>query len=954
MMEDDFSTSYNRLSRGHEKNRQNPLSLSTVAPLQSLSGDGIILTSMNPLMTEKSQNQNEDVVTLKLGSVTDYSFSPSVISQKDISMNSSNKPLEFAVWAHYMTFASAFSCFILGLFGILFENATTYKCSINDEIISSKYMLDANQTCSSAYVHDGASHYICCNPSSTSDLKGNWIIGTIYLFYSLFLVVFESVDYGYGLWYQKETKFHRYGISPLAMSHFVFGVIGLISYITCLAGIFLLSNAVVLQYAMMRGECGDGGRGLSKEKKVLMLSSLYNLAPSFKQILNPFRLVERLYNEDKVSTYFWVFVFYACNFIIFAYTLNHWNGTVMALEQQLLDGTLDISCNSKACKLNRKMVRYGPISRFAPWAKACGGCLNFDCALLLLPITKSLLAKLNNSGVSFSKFQHNAALLTKFLARPLTRYIPLQKNIQFHQLCAQTILFFAIAHIVFHYLNLIPSNAATMQLFRQWGWEGSAYFTGSIITFSMFIIYTSAINEVKRIKYEMFFTSHQFFAVFYIGMFLHGPIFFYFGTIPVILYLVERYVQSQQGKTPFVINKIDWISPVLAIYFRPVIKQDFNFKEGQYLYLNCPYISLTEWHPFTISSASDDMNFGPRVHIATGIEVIEVPRPLNLDPHAKWSKYCFIHQDYRKLHFNDLLDKGDTTYNDYISLHIRVHGLDDPYALTWTRRLKEYFELMNPAGNFPLYFNHRDARGDISIGRLVGPDGQQILRVHGPHSAPAEHYVNYGTVMIIGAGIGLTPCASILSSLLRYRWRKDHKPEILHFYWIIRQSEIDSFQWFIYVLTDLSYELKKDRESHQIEDRYYCEINIYITGVSSSEIPHSGLKAPSKTLHENSIQPPFHAAQLYELMLNPKVDSKGQIEKMKSAQASNRLGDIFVWNGRPYWDDIFRELSMQRQHTDIGVCFCGSAAIGSDLRTMCNKYSSAKDDCLFSLHKENF
>jgi ferredoxin-NADP reductase len=39
--------------------------------------------------------------------------------------------------------------------------------------------------------------------------------------------------------------------------------------------------------------------------------------------------------------------------------------------------------------------------------------------------------------------------------------------------------------------------------------------------------------------------------------------------------------------------------------------------------------------------------------------------------------------------------------------------------------------------------------------------------VDGPHSAPSEHYVRYSTVMVIGAGIGMTPCASILSALLR-------------------------------------------------------------------------------------------------------------------------------------------------------------------------------------------
>jgi hypothetical protein len=76
--------------------------------------------------------------------------------------------------------------------------------------------------------------------------------------------------------------------------------------------------------------------------------------------------------------------------------------------------------------------------------------------------------------------------------------------------------------------------------------------------------------------------------------------------------------------------------------------------------------------------------------------------------------------------------------------------------------------------------------------------------------------------------------------------------------------------------------------------------------------------------------------------------------KMKNVAAENRLQDIWIWNGRPNWDEVFNEMKAQRQHSDIGVCFCGAPAIGADLRSMCEKYSSTADDCLFNLHKENF
>ena len=77
--------------------------------------------------------------------------------------------------------------------------------------------------------------------------------------------------------------------------------------------------------------------------------------------------------------------------------------------------------------------------------------------------------------------------------------------------------------------------------------------------------------------------------------------------------------------------------------------------------------------------------------------------------------------------------------------------MGDANARTWTRKLKEYVELLCPGQTYPYHFARRDERGELQLGRRVGVDPTQpLLRVDGPHSAPAEHYVNYKTVMIIG------------------------------------------------------------------------------------------------------------------------------------------------------------------------------------------------------------
>lgn len=874
--------------------------------------------------------------------------------------------VEYGLWAHYLAYGAGLMCMVMGIFAVLWSTADTYNCKIYGKTISSNFLFNPDGTCPTVYTNNGISRNICCDPDSETDLQGYPEVGGYYIVYGLFVLGYENVNWGFGLWFPNHTFLYEYRISFIAFIHFIVGIVGLYNYATALAGAFLLTTAAVYQYAAYRRECGDGGRRVRRQaaEKAAQSAAANNAELTWWQYFeetfnwmttfNPVTFCKRIYNEDKLSSYVWVFVYLALHFALFVYTLYTWYNAIYAMEDGLKDGTLSVLGDSLLNHVHRKAVRYGPISRYAPWAKSCGGCLNLNCALILLPITRMLLRKLNNWGESFSLAQQNSDILGKFFARPLTRYLPLQKNIEFHKLCAGAIFFFSWGHLVFHFLNLNLANNATMRLFRTWGWDGTDYLTGAIATYAMYIIYSAGPDIVRFTKYEIFFNSHHMFTVFFLALFLHGPVFFYWTAIPVLLYVLERIMQTQRGALPFLLVKVEWISPVMAIYFKPQLKEHFIFKEGQYLYMNCPYISPTEWHPFTISSAYDDLTTGPRIHLETGEDVVEVPRPKTLPAKAKWNKYCLASQDYTTMDPADYLDKSETGYGDFVSIHVKVHGLNEPYARTWTRKLKEYFEMLSPGGRFPFYFSQRDHRGDLQIGRMNGPDGQQIIRIDGPHSAPSEHYTNYGTVMLIGAGIGLTPCASILCALTKYRWKKNYNPEIVHFYWVVRQNEMDSFQWLVHMLTDLSYELRKSKANNQIDKSYYCEIHIYVTGVEKDAIPVTQLHRPKRVFHQSNCKPTFTADELYAMVMNPTVSSKGQVGRMKDARPANRLQDIWVWNGRPHWDEIFRDMKEQRQHSDIGVCFCGAPVIGADLRTMCEKYSDISDQCLFSLHKENF
>ena len=154
-------------------------------------------------------------------------------------------------------------------------------------------------------------------------------------------------------------------------------------------------------------------------------------------------------------------------------------------------------------------------------------------------------------------------------------------------------------------------------------------------------------DRVRHALYENFFYAHHFFIIFFFFLLLHGPVFWCWSLIPLGLYACERFLQQFRGSRPFVVLRVEWVKPVMAVKICPLVKSDFDFREGQYLYLNSPYISDYEWHPFTISSARGDLSIPGRgsamsqmrVSLATGEECVPVPRPKGLDPRSVVGEY---------------------------------------------------------------------------------------------------------------------------------------------------------------------------------------------------------------------------------------------------------------------------------------------------------------------------
>jgi NADPH oxidase 2 len=90
---------------------------------------------------------------------------------------------------------------------------------------------------------------------------------------------------------------------------------------------------------------------------------------------------------------------------------------------------------------------------------------------------------------------------------------------------------------------------------------------------------------------------------------------------------------------------------------------------------------------------------------------------------------------------------------------------------------------------------HKDTRADD-----IDPKIRRILPriyIDGPFGSASEDVFKYEVAMLVGAGIGVTPFASILKSIwyrMNYPGERKTRLRKVYFFWICR--DFGSFEWF--------------------------------------------------------------------------------------------------------------------------------------------------------------
>jgi predicted ferric reductase len=182
------------------------------------------------------------------------------------------------------------------------------------------------------------------------------------------------------------------------------------------------------------------------------------------------------------------------------------------------------------------------------------------------------------------------------------------------------------------------------------------------------------------------------------------------------------------------------------------------------------------------------------------------------------------------------------------------------------------------------------------------------VQIDGPYGSPATHIFESRYAVLIGAGIGVTPFASVLESLvLRANVLRERVGgtapalrggapalEKVHFFWLNRDQY--SFEWFAALLADLEVADARD----------LLEIQVCMTG-GHGGASATGLQVAREIMHE--------------------VGQRDIITGLKA----------LTYMGHPDWNRALAEIAARHAPEPVDVYFCGPKGLGRRLQPICER-----------------
>ncbi|CAB9501990.1 oxidase homolog protein [Seminavis robusta] len=381
-----------------------------------------------------------------------------------------------------------------------------------------------------------------------------------------------------------------------------------------------------------------------------------------------------------------------------------------------------------------------------------------------------------------------------------------------------------------------------------------AAITGIIMAFCILIAYPT-VMMYRRLGYNVFWYSHHLLLVMLVALLFHGvgqllepPQSIYWVGVPLCLYLLQRIWREVAGmccsRAQVKVLELS-IKPGNVIYLRLTKPPSWKnrLRAGMYANLNIPYLALLEWHAFTISSApSDDyLEFHIRpvgdwttdlyrlANSFTSTKAKKTAPPPTLQdlaeaglcrfedepasqasPSANASTHCPHSQPLQRRSSKWLWDRGASVLD--LSKVMKDTASSTELEGTQSLGVSSTSNVSSPStsNNEPRHHhsvnakNASNASGEaISVAKQPFQLQHLVVKLDGPLGTASQGYSQHRMVVLVGAGIGITPMVSVLKELLA----NPGKMERTYLIWSFRERQ--AMDWFASLINDILVEQRR-------------------------------------------------------------------------------------------------------------------------------------------------
>ncbi|XP_055337523.1 NADPH oxidase 5-like isoform X1 [Paramacrobiotus metropolitanus] len=537
-------------------------------------------------------------------------------------------------------------------------------------------------------------------------------------------------------------------------------------------------------------------------------------------------------------------------------------------------------------------------------AKGFGMVLDINCSIIILPILHWTVTIVRR---------------TKWIS-----CLPLDALPKFHIICAVCIGVAGLGHTVAHIMNFnavlhITNNATknsssslidylfVPQQYIPYGlFHGLAPITGWIIIAVFLVIVLSSLPTVRHSRhFQVFYWFHKLTFLFWIVLIFHSRNFWKYFLFFAMLLIVEKchkYYVAAKNSTAEITEATLLPSQVIHL----IIKRPKNFvhNPGDFIFVKIPAVSWHEWHPFTISSAPEIKDY-----IWLHIRIV-----------GNWTTQLY---NYLKRQ-----EKCTPVVVGQQSVEkFRAEIVKDLDAVTVLHRISKRKSQKYKENKQTKSLEFKNNLDKVSI-PLASPIP---LCIDGPYGTSTAAIFDTEHAVLIGSGIGITPMASILGSIIhhfrRNRVQCPHcdkevpftnnavtmykrpakKLKKVDFIWVCRDQT--SIQWFIDLLEEWEREqITLENANHPGEN--FVTAQIYITSVPKGR----RTSAVGLSLGMNL----YYKQTRTDILTGLKSQTK---------------------TGRPKWSEVFDAIAHSGKG-QVRVFFCGSQQLSREIRQHCavNKF----------------